>query len=51
MKNVKIEFVNATAWTDEERAAHEAKQDEMNGKLAGYANKLYGACLVKNKLV
>jgi len=51
MKNVKIEFVSTNSWSDEERAAHEKKQDEMNGKLAGYANKLYGACLVKNKLV
>ena len=50
MEGVKISFVNSTAWSDEERAAHKAKQDEINGKLAGYANKLYGACLVKNKL-
>ena len=51
MENVKIDFVNTTAWSDEQRAAHKAKQDEINGKLATYANKLYGSCLVKNKLV
>jgi len=50
-KNLKVEFVNSTAWTDEERAAHEKKQDEINGKLAAYTNKLYGSCLVKNNLV
>jgi len=50
MKNVKIKFVSTNSWSDQERAAHEKKQDEINGKLAGYANKLYGACLVKNKL-
>tara|TARA_R100000654_G_scaffold21049_1_gene42545 strand:- start:312 stop:839 length:528 start_codon:yes stop_codon:yes gene_type:complete len=51
MEGVKISFVNSTAWSDEERAAHKAKQDEINGKLAGYANKLYAHCLVKNNLV
>jgi len=50
-KNLKVEFVNSTAWTDQERAAHKKKQDEINGKLAAYTNKLYGSCLVKNKLV
>ena len=51
MEGVKFSFVNSTAWSDEERAAHKAKQDEINGKLAGYANKLYAQCLVKNNLV
>ena len=37
-KELKVEFVNSTAWTDQERAAHEKKQDEINGKLAAYTN-------------
>ena len=48
-KGLKVEFVNSTAWTDEERAAHDkAKQAEINTKLAKYTNYVYGQCLVKN---
>lgn len=50
MKKVKISFTNTTSWSDEERAAHKKKQDEINGKLANYSNALYSQCLVRNGL-
>ena len=49
-KKIKVEFISTNHWTSEQRAEHNKKQDELNGKLANYANHVYKKCVVKNNL-
>ena len=46
---VKVEIVESTGWTKEQRIEHDKKQDEIKSKLAGYANKVYNN-LVKQEV-
>ena len=46
---VKVEIVEITGWTKEQRIEHDKKQDEIKSKLAGYANKVYNN-LVKQEV-
>jgi hypothetical protein len=46
---VKVEIVESTGWTTEQRIEHDKKQDEIKSKLAGYANKVYNN-LVKQEV-
>jgi hypothetical protein len=46
---VKVEFVESTGWTTEQRIEHDKKQNEIKSKLAGYANKVYNN-LVKQEV-
>jgi len=47
---VKVDFINSTNWTTEQKLEHDKKQDEIKSKLAGYANKVYNN-LVKQEVV
>jgi len=47
---VKVKFVNSTGWSEEQKAANDKEQAEINTKLAKYTNYVYGQCLVKNNL-
>lgn len=46
---VKVEIVESTGWTTEQRIEHDKKQDEIKAKLAGYTNKVYNN-LVKQEV-
>jgi len=46
---VKVEIVESTGWTKEQRIEHDKKQDEIKSKLAGFANKVYNN-LVKQEV-
>jgi hypothetical protein len=46
---VKVEIVESTCWTTEQRLEHDKKQEEIKSKLAGYANKVYNN-LVKQEV-
>ena len=48
-KLVKVEIVESTGWTNEQRLEHDKKQNEIKSKLAGFANKVYNN-LVKQEV-
>ena len=50
MQTVKVEFVNTTGWTKEEKEKFDAKQEKTKGLIAGAAYAKTKACITKNKL-